>query len=51
MTVYIVMGSWEYEGSDLIEVYASRAAAEARQAEEIALKGYDEVTIEERVAL
>jgi len=49
MIVYIVMGSWEYEGSDLIEVYSSRADAEARQAAEIALEVYDEVIIEERV--
>jgi hypothetical protein len=49
MTVYIVMGSWEYEGSDLIEVYANRANAEARQVAEIARGGYDEVIIEERV--
>jgi hypothetical protein len=50
MTVYIVVGSWEYEGSEIIEVYSDSLAAEARRAQEVALGGYDNVEVQIWVA-
>ncbi len=47
--VYVVLGHWNYEGAELLGVYATREAALARQAEEIRLLGHDDVTIEEHV--
>ena len=47
--VYIVLGHLDYEGSDLIGVFATMEGALAAQAKERRLGGWDDITIEEHV--
>lgn len=51
MTVYVLMGAIQYEGSSLLGVYATRAAAEAaktaEEQDEDTIVEFDEVYIVE----